>query len=186
MRIACLLAAGPGTTDRLLGDLARRCLAAGLAVAGAVQEDREAGEGRKCHMDLLVLPELRPFRISQDRGRLARGCRLDADALEAAAADTLRRLGPDIDLLILSKFGRHEAEGRGFRPVIAEAVALGLPVLTAVGPLNREAFERFTAGAARMLAPERPALDRWLAEVLATPPGPPAAAPRPGAARPAR
>jgi len=105
-------------------------------------------------MDLVVLPDGPQLRISQDRGAFAKGCRLDADALERAVALTTQRMGPDTDLLIVDKFGKHEAMGRGFRSVTALAVELDVPVLVAVSPLNREAVDRFTAGEAQFLPPD--------------------------------
>ena len=52
-------------------------------------------------------------------------------------------LSSGADLLIVNKFGKHEAEGRGFRDVIAEAVAMDIPVLVGINALNRSAFESF-------------------------------------------
>jgi hypothetical protein len=69
------------------------------------------------------------------------------------------------DLLIVNKFGKHEAEGRGFRDVIAEALAMEIPVLVGLNSLNRPAFEDFAEGLATQLPPEPSALMAWVDEV---------------------
>jgi hypothetical protein len=70
--------------------------------------------------------------ISQDLGAEAQGCRLDPAALTEAAQVAVAGLSANDDLVILSKFGRREAEGHGFRAVIEAAVALDVPVLVGV------------------------------------------------------
>ena len=57
----------------------------------------------------------------------------------------------DADVLVLNKFGRHEAEGRGFREVIADAVAREIPVIVGLNELNKAAFMEFSGGMARHL-----------------------------------
>ena len=47
-------------------------------------------------------------------------------ALEQAVALTQSALSQGADLLIVNKFGKHEADGRGMRPLIGEALAMGL------------------------------------------------------------
>ena len=115
-----------------------------------------------------VLPDGAVLRISQDLGPQARGCRLDPAALETAVAMVAASLSSGADLLIVNKFGKHEAEGRGFRSVIAEAVAMDIPVLVGLNALNRPAFETFAEGLAIQLPPEPEALMAWVDEVTAT------------------
>lgn len=57
-----------------------------------------------------------------------------------------RSLSVVADLVILNKFGKQEAEGRGFREALAGAVAEGIPVLVGLNALNKAAFETFAAG----------------------------------------
>jgi hypothetical protein len=56
--------------------------------------------------------------------------------------------------MVLNTFGKHETDGRGFRDLIGEALARGVPVLTGVNGLNRAAFDAFTEGAAEILRAE--------------------------------
>lgn len=130
-----------------------------------VQINTERADAGPCDMDVRVLPDGAILRISQDLGPQARGCRLDPAALETAVGLVAAGLSSGADLLIVNKFGKHEAEGRGFRDVIAEAVALGIPVLVGLNALNRPAFESFAEGLAIQLPPEPALLMAWVEDV---------------------
>jgi nucleoside-triphosphatase THEP1 len=162
MRIAYTMTAGRGDLDLLLAEAAAAARAAGLRVAGAVQTNSTRPDCHRCDMDVEVLPDGPVIRISQSLGPGARGCRLDAEGLETAVAEVARRLTAKTDLLIVNKFGKHEAEGRGFRDVIAEALALGVPVLVGANGLNRAAFLAFAGGLAEELPPTADALAGWI------------------------
>ena len=143
----------PGEADRTLARLARDLSAAGLRVAGAIQINIDQGADCACDMEVLVIGEEdRPIRISQSLGGGSAGCRLDPGALEMAAARVGARLA-GAELLIVPKFGRQEAVGRGFRAVIAQAVADGLPVLLHVPPEQRDAFAGFCDGMGERVDP---------------------------------
>ena len=153
---------GPeGGLNRLLAEVAAVLRADGLRLAGVVPELADTIAGHPCEMDLRVLPDGPLFCISQKLGTGSRGCRLDPAGLEAAVAAVQATLERPLDLMILNKFGRHEAEGRGFCPVIAEALARGVPVLTGVTALSRAGFDAFSGGMARRLPAERRALLDW-------------------------
>jgi hypothetical protein len=127
-----------------------------------VQVNSDCGEGRACDMDVQVLPDGPVIRISQSLGPGARGCRLDPEALEQAVAEAEARLSAGADLVIVNKFGKHEAEGRGFRALIAEAVALGVPVLVGVNALNAPRLAEFLGTEVDRLDPTPEALEDWL------------------------
>ena len=156
-----LLGGEPGSLDAQVRDVARGLRMAGLRVAGAVQMNPAGAAGRCCDMALQLLPSDRLIRISEDRGPLARGCRLDAGALEQAVAEVLALLDTPVppQVLVLNKFGKQEAEGRGFRPVIAEALGRDIPVLVGVGPGNLEALEAFAGGMAQHVVVGQTAAD---------------------------
>ncbi|SMX50789.1 DUF2478 domain-containing protein [Maliponia aquimaris] len=161
MKIAYTMAPGRGDTDLLLRGVASAMIVDGYAPAGTAQVNTECPGSGPCDMDVIVLPEGPVIRISQSLGAEARGCRLDPEALETAVGLVQARL-PQSDCLIVNKFGKHEAGGRGFRPLIADALALDLPVLVGLNPLNAEAFHEFTGGCAEQLAPEQSVLAGWL------------------------
>jgi hypothetical protein len=153
MNLACTMTPGRGDTDLILARLATDLATRGLRLCGTVQINTKRPGANPCDMDVRVLPD----------GPVpsARGCRLDPEALEAAVGLVAARLATGADLLIVNKFGKHEAEGHGFRHVIAEALAMEVPVLVGLNGLNRAAFEDFAGGLATPLPPERDALARW-------------------------
>jgi hypothetical protein len=112
-------------------------------------------------MDVRVLPKGPIIRISQSLGPGARGCRLDPEGLERAVGLVSQSLSGLPDLLVVNKFGKHEAEGRGFRPLIGEAMLAGIPVLTAVNATNEAAFLTFSDGLAQQLPADLPSLLAW-------------------------
>ncbi len=164
-----IMSEAPGGTDRLFAGLALRLIARGLRVRGAVQENVTLPRPGPCAMDLHILGTARVIRISQDLGPAAQGCRMDSGALEAVVGHVTATLAGGCDLLLVNKFGKAEGEGRGFRALIAAALADGCPVLTAVRPANRAAFDAFAAGMATPLAADPDALDAWVAGVCRTP-----------------
>lgn len=106
--------------------------------------------------------------ISQDLGPCAESCRLDPDGL-AQAAMRVRQAAesPDFDLVVVSKFGKEEAAGRGFREELALAAATGRPVLTSVRKNLVADWEAFTGGAGTLLEARLPALRAWWSAVCA-------------------
>lgn len=162
MRMACTMAPGRGDTDLLLAGLAQILTGRGLRVVGTAQINTERDTAGPCDMDVRVLPDGPVIRISQDLGSGSRGCRLDASALETAVGLVEAQLAQGADLLIINKFGKHEAEGRGFRDVIAEAMARDIPVLVGLNRLNRQPFVDFAEGLAVDLAPTATELLAWI------------------------
>lgn len=142
MKIAYVTLQGRGRTDELIAAVAERLIERGLRLAGTVQSNHDRPDRRKCDMDLRVLPDGPTLRISEDRGELARGCILDSGALEQTVFEVERRLD-GADILIVNKFGKREAEGKGLVPVIGEALHRDIPVLVGVNGLNLAAFLAF-------------------------------------------
>lgn len=161
MKIACTLAPGRGDTDLLLQGLAKALVAEGHSVCGTVQINTEVPFDGPCDMDVRCLPDGPVIRISQSLGPHARGCRLNPDALEQAVGWVEARIAGDIDFLVVNKFGKHEADGRGFRTAIAQALEAEIPVIVGLNSMNRDAFNDFTGGAADVIAPDPDALLAW-------------------------
>ncbi|SIS76443.1 DUF2478 domain-containing protein [Phaeovulum vinaykumarii] len=147
MAIATVTAEGFGATDRLLSDVVARLQAQDLRIVGALRHVAEDGTASHCDSDLWLLPDGPAARITQQLGPGSHACRMDASAMEDAACLASSRLSEQgADLVVLNKFGLSEAEGRGFRTMIAEAVVQGVPVLIGVSQTHRAAFERFADG----------------------------------------
>lgn len=159
MRLAGVTGQGRGATDRVLAAVADRLARDGMRLVGALRPVRDAGT---CDSDLWLLPDGPVHRITQDLGAGSSACRMDAGALEEAVGLALSRLRTGrTDLVMLNKFGRSEAEGRGFRALIVEALGQDVPVLTGVSETHRAAFEHFADGMATSLPPDEDAILDW-------------------------
>lgn len=135
--------------DAFLQEVAATMADQGMRLAGFVQHNRSRPGRTKCDMYLRDLSTGALHGISDDRGPLATGCVLNTgrllNACEAAAAG----LAAETDLLVLSKFGKAEAEGGGFRSLMIRALELSVPVLIGVPLINLAPFRIFAEGLAR-------------------------------------
>ena len=64
--------------------------------------------------------------------------------------------------MILNKFGKLEAEGRGLRDTLADAVQLGVPIVVGVPYRNIEQWRAFTGGLAEECPIGSSRLHEWL------------------------
>ena len=161
MNIAFTMAPGRGDTDLVLNAVADQLIARGYRPCGTVQINSERPDAGPCDMDVKVLPDGPVIRISQTLGSGSRGCRLDPNALETAVANVAASIS-QADFLIVNKFGKHEAEGRGFRTLIADALMRDMPVLVGLNTLNAPAFMEFCDGLAEELPAHCGSLVKWL------------------------
>ena len=161
MQLAYVTAKERGATDACLAEVVARLSGSGLRLVGGVQSSLDRPGRDLCDMDLTLLPNGPVLRISQDLGALAEGCRLDADALETAVAEVQRRL-PGARALIVNKFGKQEQTGRGFVPLIAEALEAGIPVLVGVNTMNLTGFLEFAGDIALALPADAAKAADWL------------------------
>jgi hypothetical protein len=137
---------GADAVRRLIRELRSRR----ATCVGFIENDVPPRPGQlRCDMVLECLSEGKRLKISEDRGPLARGCRLDSAALADALAWATAALSARPDVFVVNKFGKSEAEGAGFRPLIAEAIDLGIAVLIAVPWRNIETWRSFAGALAR-------------------------------------
>ena len=115
----------------------------------------------------LKISHPKPRRTLADAGSIPIA-RRPCDAASAAIDD-------GADLVIINRFGRSEAEGKGLIDLIPQALDADIPVLIAVPEQRFAAWIRFSEGMNVRLACRRDALDRWWRAVAGRPGG--AAAP---------
>lgn len=161
MQIGYVSETGRGASDVVLAEVAALLAAAGVRLAGTVQSNTERADRHHCDMDVQVLPDGPCFRISQDLGNHAKGCRLNPGALEQAVQAASEGLAA-AEVLIVNKFGKLESEGRGFCGLIAAALDRGLPVLVGVNALNLPGFQAFTGDLAAPLGADRHHIVAWV------------------------
>jgi hypothetical protein len=166
MQLAYVTARERGATDACLAETVRLLAGSGLRLAGGVQSSLDRPGRDQCDMELTLLPDGPMLRISQDLGALATGCRLDADALETAVAEVQLRL-PGAQALIVNKFGKQEQIGRGFVPLIAQALEAGIPVLVGVNVMNLTGFLEFAGDMGQALPPDAARAAGWLRQACA-------------------
>jgi len=165
-RLAAIRFGPEDDVDALLATVAETLRDRGLCIRGALARGTQHGGGTRdeCRfgdMDLESLSDGRLLRISQHLGPGSQGCRLDPGGLAACAATVERELAEGCDLLMLNRFGRGEAEGRGFRDLIGAAVLAGIPVLTAVRDSYAAEWAAFGGGICCDLPPDRDAVLAW-------------------------
>ena len=124
----------------------------GARCAGFIQRDVPMPGRSRCDMLLADVSSGATIAISEDRGAEARGCRLNESELSRAIMVAMQALESKPDLLLINKFGKSEAGGRGFLPLIAEAVERGIPLLIAVPWRNIESWRHFAGDLAREVA----------------------------------
>lgn len=132
--------------DEILSALGYALRDMGVGVKGLVQRNTFRRDRHKCDMELEELGSGATFQLSEDRGRHAGGCRLDREAILSAAELIGLSLKDSCEFLIINKFGRSEAEGRGLREVIAKAAELEIATIVGVPRRNIEVWHRFAEG----------------------------------------
>lgn len=147
--------------DDLIVALARRLKADGFRLAGAVQSNLAVANRNRCDIMLEDLGTGHVIKASQDRGALASGCRLDTQALEESVGLAASSVGIQTDFVIVNRFGKQEAEGRGFRAVIEQAVLLDVPVIVGLNRAHVDTWCDFIGGDAKLLPLSLDAIKEW-------------------------
>ncbi len=150
----------PGEADAIFGQMATALIAQDVNLTGVVQHTTR-DEGAKQDMALHLLPNGPLIGISQDLGKGATGCSLDAEGLEHAAGLIATALEGTPDLLLLNKFGKQEAEGQGFRAAIGAALSQDIPVIIGVGRAKLPLFLEFCGEFGEELPKDAQALLAW-------------------------
>lgn len=147
--------------DAVIAQCAAGLVASGYRLGGVVQSNAHRHGRRRCDMYVKDPLSGHEIKISLDRGNEAKGCRLDPDAFARIDAWVERAVLERVDLLIINKFGREEAHGRGLRPVIAEALIAEIPLVIGVSTQNLCDFLTFIGDSATRLKPDIDAITAW-------------------------
>jgi len=99
--------------------------------------------------------------ITQNQGKDSAGCKLDPRGLAEIAHCIDDAVAAGIDLIVISKFGRAEAEGSGLLASFAAAALAEVPLLTAVREPYLEAWQSFHGGYATALPTDLQAILFW-------------------------
>lgn len=160
--IAALTHGEGNRIDVALLTIAERMKRQGHRLAGAVRARVSPPGEDRCDLVLQDLSTSREFSMAQDLGAGSQACRLDDVALDAIAERITASLQEGADILIVNKFGKQEAEGRGLRGPIVTAVDRGIPVLVGLNSSRLESWNEFCGGDSAIFEPDDPAIDHWL------------------------
>jgi hypothetical protein len=103
----------------------------------------------------------RTLDLMQNLGACASGCRLDSSALAEVSGLLAQSLAARPDLLLISRFGRAEAEGGGFLAEIGEAAACGQPTLIGVARKRADDWLAYAGDLAAHLPCDAAAVLSW-------------------------
>ncbi len=166
-RLAGVIFASRAPINSVLADVAGSLRQGGVRVGGALQAVTHDPATGSRELRLRGLRGDWDLPILENRGREARGCRLDPQAISDVAGRLEAELSGDVEILILNRFGRAESEGYGLRQLLERAVCEDVPVLIGVREDYREAWEAFHGGLGTTLAPDRDEILAWAGGVLA-------------------
>ncbi|MGE5515442.1 MAG: DUF2478 domain-containing protein [Bacteroidota bacterium] len=147
--------------ETLLDGFAATLAARGFRVGGLTQQTAQADDGCVCRMDVTELDTGRRLSLSQALGAGSSSCSLDPNALAEASGALRRAVAAGVDLLFVNKFSKAEKSGRGLSAEMLEAMAAGVPLLTAVPGVFIGEWTAFTGGIGQVLMPTERALWRW-------------------------
>ena len=149
------------SADSLIAQCAADLAISDFRLGGIVQSNARKPGRRRCDMYVKDLLGGAEIKISLDRGNEARGCRLDPDAFAKIDAWVERAVLERVDLLIINKFGKEEAHGRGLRQAIAEALIAEIPLVIGVSTRNLCDFLTFIGRSGTRLRPDAEAITAW-------------------------
>jgi nucleoside-triphosphatase THEP1 len=165
LKLAAIIYRPTDDVDSLLATFASDLICEGNRVGGIVQRNTTGARGQRELMEVIDLMTGSAIRICQSLGGGAGACKLDPAGLAEAATAISRAVAANVDLVIVNKFAKQEAGGGGLRAEIAEAVAAGRPLLTAVPDKCYDAWTKFTGSFGTTLACERRIIEDWWREM---------------------
>lgn len=166
--LAAIVYGASDDPDGVLIDFADDLRRSGRRPVGLIQLGRSCRLGR-APLGAVMLPEGESIRMVSADDTAVVGCGLDPGRLADFAGRIAGAIENGADLVIINRFGRQEAEGRGLIDLISHAVEADIPLLTAVPDRYFTAWVHFTAGMHVRLNCRREALDRWWGSITGIP-----------------
>ena len=134
-----------------------------LRIAGVIEVFGPADASGGCKASHLRTVSGETYPLFQDLGRDAAACALLPEGVVSASEAVRRDIEAGCDLVVLSKFGKLEAEtGSGLVPAFAAALEAGCPILTAVSPRFDAEWRAFATPLYALLPCDDAALDQWI------------------------
>ena len=163
-RIAAIRGASTAEIQVLLARFAERRIEEGLRVAGVIEEPAGGVDCGICNSLVLrdtagstIIP------ITQNLGPGSHACKLDSAGLAAGCQAVLAAIEQGANVVVLSKFGKVEAEGGGLLDAFQAAAVAGVPCVAGVKPSYAEHFLDYAGGYSQWVEPSEAALEGWWA-----------------------
>jgi hypothetical protein len=133
-------------------------------IAGVIEIPGDAAGGDCGLARLHNVTDGRRFTLFQDLGPGSTACAVDPGGVAEACAAVCRDIAAGCDLVVLSKFGKLEAEnGSGLLAAFAAAMEAEVPIVTAVSPNRFAPWDAFAAPYYAMINPSLAAIAAWWA-----------------------
>jgi len=145
--------------DGLLLRFAEDLRGSGHRVAGVVQH-RVRGPGHS-NLGAVMLPGVQVVKLGYHSGNGTNGCHIDSKRLATIASAIDAAIEEGSDLVIINRFGKLEAAGRGLIRLIERAAEADIPVITAVPVYLFAAWVKYSSGMTVRLPCRRAAIDTW-------------------------
>lgn len=171
IRLAAIVYDDGVAVDALMMAFADELIREGAQICGIVQmppEEPDCGPRAPMRVQDIATGEI--ISLCQDLGPDSSSCRLSLAGLAEAAARLRLAAERRSELVFVSRFGKQEAAGRGFRDEFAYAVGAGRTILTAVQRGLVHNWMDFTGGVGTLLDHRLWVLKNWWTEVRAAEP----------------
>ena len=165
LKLAAIVYRPADDVDGLLAAFASDLICQGNRVGGIVRRTARGAGGTPESIELIDLMTGAAIRVCQPAGSAAGACKLDPAGLAEAAAAVSRAVAANVDLVIVNKFSKQDSAGGRLRAEIADAVAAGRPLLTAVPDESYDAWAFFTGNFGTTLLCERRIVEDWWREM---------------------
>lgn len=140
--IACVVGADSTATQILFARLAADWRASGIKAVGLIGEPHGL-PNRACGAGILRdIVSGTAYSIYLATAPRDTSCHIDMAGVETACAAIIEEISA-ADLVVLSKFGKLEAIGRGLTGAFEAAIAAGKPLLTSVSAKHLDAWRAF-------------------------------------------
>jgi hypothetical protein len=132
-----------------------------IRLAGLIAEEHGLAD-RACSAGFLRnVASGERFSIFQDLGPGSTECHLDGTGALSAAAAVQRDIAPGCDLVLLSKFGKLEANGKGLFGAFKAALDAHVPLVTSVSPACEQPWKKLVGDSYTLLPADLEKIGAW-------------------------
>lgn len=159
--IAIIQGSSTASAQKLFQDVIERW-SPQIRIAGVI-EDRNRADGRVCRAGgLRGIGDNTLYPMLPESASDGTGCDVEEAEFGSASAAIRRAIDAGCDLVVLSKFGKLEAESLGLRAAFRACIEAKMPLLTYVPIRLSRSWKSFVGSLSVCLPAETLAIDDWL------------------------